>query len=108
MKLLNVQDEYAKSVQSSTAKAITDIYYTFRTEQEKAFEEIRHYLANDTEEMIKKINHAAVGAKKAADYANSTANRIKGIEDWKELLFYLSPAVVVLDVIVRLIITFSG
>lgn len=108
MKLLNVQDEYAKSVQDSTAKTVHQIYYSFAAEQKKAFNEIRYYLANDTEEMIKKINHAAVGAKKAADYANSTANRIKGIEDWKELLFYLSPAVVVLDVIVRMIIAFCG
>lgn len=108
LNLLNVQGEYEKSVRDSTAKTVHQIYYTFASEQEKAFKDIRHFLENDTDEMIKKINNAAKGAKKAADNANRTANRIRSIEDWKEFLFYLSPAVVVIDVIIRLIIAFCG
>ena len=108
MKLLSVQNEYAGSVQKSVYNTIYSIYGSFREEQEQAFREIQKYLSNDTDEMIKKINHAANGARKSAEYANRTADRIKSIENWKEMLFYLSPAVVIADVIIRLIIYACG
>ena len=108
LKLLNVQNEYAESVQKSVYNTIYSIYGSFCEEQKKAFREIQKYLSNDTDEMIKKINHAANGARKSAEYANRTADRIKSIENWKELLFYFSPAVVIADVIIRLISYFSG
>lgn len=102
LKLLNVQSEYEKSVRDSTAKTVHQIYYTFASEQAKAFKDIRYFLSNDTEEMIKKINKAAKGAEKAADNAANTAFHIERVEKWKVFLFYLSPLFVVLDIFIRL------
>ncbi|MDD7517227.1 hypothetical protein [Ruminococcus flavefaciens] len=104
--MLSVQGEYAKNVRDSTGKAVTDIYYQFRAEQQKAFADIRKYLANDTELMIKKVNKAAKNAEKAAAGAASTAYNIEQAEKWKVRLFYLSPAFVVLDIIIRLYLSF--
>lgn len=106
LNLLSVQGEYAKNVRDSTGKAITDIYYQFRAEQQKAFVDIRKYLANDTELMIKKVNKAAKNAEKAAAGAASTAYNIEQSEKWKVRLFYLSPAFVVLDIIIRFYLSF--
>ena len=108
LKLLNVQSEYEKSVRDSTAKTVNQIYYTFASEQAKAFKDIRYFLSNDTEEMIKKINKAAKGAEKAADNAANTAFNIERVEKWKVFLFYLSPLFVVLDIFIRLYFQFFG
>ena len=106
LNLLSVQGEYAKNVQDSTAKTITNIYYQFSLEQEKAFIDIRKFLANDTEQMIKKVNTAAKNAEKAADRAANTAFNIELEEKWRLRLFYLPPFFVVLDIIVRLYLRF--
>ena len=106
LNLLSVQSEYEKNVQSSTAKTMSDIYYQFRGEQEKAFTDIRKFLANDTELMIKKVNTAAKNAEKAADRAANTALNLKLEEKWKVRLFYLPPLFVVLDIIIRLYLRF--
>lgn len=106
LNLLNVQGEYEKSVRDSTAKTVHQIYYTFASEQATTFKDIRHFLENDTDEMIKKTNNAARGAKKAADNAANTAFHIERAEKWKVFLFYLSPLFVVLDIFVRLYFQF--
>ena len=106
LKLLSVQGEYEKSVRDSTAKTVHQIYNTYASEQEQAFKEIRHFLENDTDEMIKKINNAAKGAKKAADNAANTAFNIELAEKWRVRLFYLPPFFVVLDIIIRLYLRF--
>lgn len=106
LNLLSVQSEYAKSVRNSTADTIKSIYYQFRGEQEKAFTDIRKFLANDTEQMIKKVNTAAKNAEKAADRAANTAFNIELEEKWRLRLFYLLPFFVVLDIIIRLYLRF--
>ncbi|WP_242823116.1 hypothetical protein [Ruminococcus flavefaciens] len=106
LNLLSVQSEYAKSVRNSTADTIKSIYYQFRGEQEKAFTDIRKFLANDTEQMIKKVNTAAKNAEKAADRAANTAFNIELEEKWRLRLFYLPPFFVVLDIIIRLYLRF--
>lgn len=108
LKLLSVQNEYAKSLRDSTTKIVADIYQTFQNEQEKAFEEIQQHLAIDTEEMIKKINRAAIFAEKAAENAVEAAENIENTEKWKVLLFYLSPLCVIIDIAIRVIMFFQS
>lgn len=106
LNLLSVQGEYAKNVQDSAAETYKSIYYQFRGEQEQAFTDIRKFLANDTEQMIKKVNAAAKNAEKAADRAAHTAFNIELEEKWRLRLFYLPPFFVVLDIIIRLYLRF--
>ena len=106
LNLLSVQSEYAKNVRNSTDDTIKSIYYQFRGEQEQAFTDIRKFLANDTEQMIKKVNSAAKNAEKAADKAANTAFNIELEEKWRLRLFYLPPFFVVLDIIIRLYLRF--
>ena len=108
MKLLNVQSEYAESIREDVGKTVNAMYAQFREEQKKAFTAVQSDLINCNKRMLDKLNAVANETQKAADYANATANRIRLIEDWKELLFYLSPAVVVVDIVVRLITFFCG
>ena len=56
LNLLSVQSEYAKNVRNSIDDTIKSIYYQFRAEQEKAFIDIRKFLANDTDLMIKNVS----------------------------------------------------
>ncbi|MBP3268527.1 MAG: hypothetical protein J6M07_09465 [Ruminococcus sp.] len=106
LNLLSVQSEYAKNVRNSIDDTIKSIYYQFRGEQEKAFKDIRKFLANDTEQMIKKVNAAAKNAEKAAERAADTALNLELEEKWKVRLFYLPPLFVVLDIIIRLYLRF--
>lgn len=106
LNLLSVQSEYAKNVRNSIDDTIKSIYYQFRAEQEKAFIDIRKFLANDVELMIKKINSAAKNAEKAAERAANTALNLELEEKWKVRLFYLPPLFVVLDIIIRLYLRF--
>ena len=108
MKLLNVQSEYAADVREAVGESVTAIYEQFKDEQSKAFASARAEVINSNKLLISKVNAAANGAKQAAEYASATAEHIRRIEDWKELLFYLSPAVVIVDIVVRLIVYFSG
>ena len=106
LNLLSVQSEYAKNVRNSIDDTIKSIYYQFRAEQEKALIDIRKFLGNDTELMIKKINAAAKNAEKAAERAANTALNLELEEKWKVRLFYLPPLCVVLDIIIRLYLRF--
>ena len=106
LNLLSVQSEYAKNVRNSTDDTNKSIYYQFRGEQEQAFTDIRKFLANDNEQMIKKVNSAAKNAEKAADKAANTAFNIELEEKWRLRLFYLPPFFVVLDIIIRLYLRF--
>ena len=108
MKLLNVQSEYAADVREAVGESVNAIYEQFREEQQRAFTSARAEVINSNKLLIGKVNAAANGAKQAAEYASATAEHIRRIEDWKELLYYLSPAVVIMDIIVRLIAYFSG
>lgn len=108
MKLLTVQNEYAENVRGEVADTVTAIYEQFKDEQSKAFASARAEVINSNKLLIGKVNAAANGAKQAAEYASHTADRIRRVEDWKELLFYLSPAVVIVDIVIRLLIFFCG
>ncbi|MBR1459829.1 MAG: hypothetical protein IJ595_10670 [Oscillospiraceae bacterium] len=103
-----MQSEYAADVREAVGESVTAIYEQFKDEQSKAFASARAEVINSNKLLISKVNAAANGAKQAAEYASATAEHIRRIEDWKELLFYLSPAVVIVDIIVRLIVYFSG
>lgn len=101
--VLKAQNEYEKSVKDSISRIATNVYHDFRVEQEGAFAAIRKSFAEETDRMIKEANEAVQNAEKAAKTAADTADKIARTERWKMLLFYASPAAVIIYCIVRLL-----
>ena len=63
-------------------------------------------IKKDAEKLDNMIRETNAVVKHNAKRALESARRLERIEDWKDFLFYLSPAAVILDVIIRLILSF--
>ena len=104
LKILSLQEQYAKSVKASTIEVTRDIYYQFETEQKKAFKEVQKYFNDSCDEMEKSISACTKEVKKATRNAEKSAERLCRIKTIGDLLYYSAPIFVLLDFIVRVFI----
>ena len=106
LKLIDQQSEYEKSVRTSTFNIAKQMYDMFLNQQISVLEYIQQMIKKDAEKLDNMIRETNAVVKHNAKRALESARRLERIEDWKDFLFYLSPAAVILDVIIRLILSF--
>ena len=104
LKILSLQEQYAKSVKASTIEVTRDIYYQFETEQKKAFKEVQKYFNDSCDEMEKSVSACTKEVKKATRNAEKSTERLCRIKTIGDLLYYSAPIFVLLDFIVRIFI----
>ena len=104
LKILSLQEQYAKSVKASTIEVTRDIYYQFETEQKKAFKEVQKYFNDSCDDMEKSISACTKEVKKATRNAEKSVERLCRIKTIGDLLYYSAPIFVLLDFIVRIFI----
>ena len=106
LKLISQQSEYEKSVRTSTSNIARQMYNEFLGRQIDALQDIQRALKKNAERLDDMLRETNAIVKHNAKRALESARRLERIEDWKDFLFYLSPAAVILDVIIRLILSF--
>lgn len=105
---LNLQEMYTKTIKSVTHQAVGNIYYNLRDQEKQAINDLMQYVEANSNQMEKDITSCAENVKtatKAAQEASSliakSAERFRKIKTFRDLLYYASPVLVVVDVIIR-------
>lgn len=100
---LNIQKQYAESVKASTVEVTRDIYYQFQNEQKQAFDNVAKYLSDTNDEMEKSIYACTAAVKKATKSAVCSAERLRKVKTFGDLMYYAAPIFVLADIILRFI-----
>lgn len=100
---LNVQKQYAESVEESTVSIARGIYHQFFEEQKKAFKKVTTYLSETNDEMEKSINECTKEVRKATNSAAQSAERLRKIKTIGDLMYYAAPLLVLIDIILRVV-----
>ena len=109
LQTLNLQDQYAKSLRASTVEVSRDIYDRFKEEQKKAFDEVKTFFSDSCDEMEKKLNTctenvnlATARAGRASKRISKSVKRFCTVKTIGDVLYYVAPVAVVIDVLLRL------
>lgn len=100
---LNVQKQYAESVEESTVRIARGIYHQFVGEQKQAFKAVTKYLSDTNDEMEKSINECTKEVRKATNSAAQSAERLRKIKTIGDLLYFAAPLLVLIDIILRVV-----
>ncbi len=103
MKLLNIQEQYTQSVRASTAELFKKFAQEYIKTQNELFYKIQDGWKADTQRILDDYYNVAGSVRAAANHAQDIADKVFWLSSWREVLFYLSPAAVLVDVIVRII-----
>jgi hypothetical protein len=109
LQTLNLQDQYAKSLRASTVEVSRDIYDRFKEEQKKAFDDVKTFFSDSCDEMEKKLNTctenvnlATARAGRASKRISKSVKRFCTVKTIGDVLYYVAPVAVVIDVLLRL------
>ena len=109
LRTLNLQDQYAKSLRASTVEVSRDIYDRFKEEQKKAFDDVKTFFSDSCDEMEKKLNTctenvnlATARAGRASKRISKSVKRFCTVKTIGDVLYYVAPVAVVIDVLLRL------
>ena len=105
---LNLQEMYTKTIESVTHQAVGNIYYNLRDQEKQAINELMQYVEANSNQMEKDITSCVENVKTATQVAHEatsqiakSAERFRKIKTFRDLLYYASPVLVVVDVIIR-------
>lgn len=109
LQALNLQEQYEKSIRTSTVEVTRDIYERFRNEQARAFDDIKIYFNNSCNDIEKKlnactknVNSATVRAERASKQISRSVKRFCTVKTIGNFLYYSAPVAVLTDVLLRL------
>ena len=107
LQTLKIQEEYRNGIGADANRLLTAFYKMIEKKQEAAFEEIRK---SNSEVMLKIISDTELCADKihiAAQHAKDTTKKLFRITRITDVIFYITPAAVLADLIFRAIQFFA-
>ena len=102
MKLLNVQEQYAQSVRASTAELFKKFAQEYIKAQNELFYKIQEGWKADTQRLLDDYYNVAGSVRAAANHAEDIAGKVFSLSRWREVLFYLCPIAIFIDVLIRI------
>ena len=110
MQNLSLQEQYAKSVRTEVADSVYNIYHQVKAQEKKAINELMQYVQANSDQMEKDIKACAGKVKSATEAAENASSKIarsverfRKIKTFKDLLYYASPILVAVDIILRVV-----
>ena len=107
---LNLQEMYAKTVENVTNLAVGNIYYNLKKQEKEAINELMQYVEANSNQMEKDITactenvkSATTAAEKASKKIAKSLERFRRVKTFRDLLYYASPVLVVIDIILRVV-----
>lgn len=101
---------YTKTIESVTHQAVGNIYYNLRDQEKQAINDLMQYVEANSNQMEKDITSCAENVKTATEAAQEassliakSAERFRKIKTFRDLLYYASPVLVAVDVIIRVV-----
>ena len=107
---LNLQEMYAKTVENVANLAVGNIYYNLKKQEKEAINELMQYVQANSDQMEKDITSctnsvksATAAAEKALKKIARSVERFRKVRTFRDLLYYASPVLVAVDIILRVI-----
>jgi hypothetical protein len=102
MKLINIQNLYAKEVEEQADRIIKNYYFEVKRYQEDLISGFTRSFGESAHKIIDKVDKAAADCNKSARRSEDAAERLFKVEEWRDLMYYAAPAFVPLDIIIRI------
>lgn len=110
MQNLSLQEQYAKSVRTEVADSVYNIYHQVKAQEKEAINELMQYVQANSDQMEKDITSCTENVKTATEAAEKASRKIarsverfRKVKTFKDLLYYASPVLVAVDIILRVI-----
>ena len=110
MQNLNLQEQYAKSVRTEVADSVYSIYHQVKAQEKEAINELMQYVQANSDQMEKDITSCTENVKNATEAAEKASRKIarsverfRRVKTFKDLLYYASPVLVAVDIILRVV-----
>ena len=110
MQNLSLQEQYAKSVRTEVADSVYSIYHKVKAQEKEAVGELMQYVQANSDQMEKDITSCTENVKTATEAAEKASRKIarsverfRKVKTFKDLLYYASPVLVAVDIILRVI-----
>lgn len=107
---LNLQEQYAKSVDEVTHQAVGNIYHQVKEQEKEAINVLMQYVEANSDQMEKDITactESVKSATKAAENASAkiakSLERFRRVKTFRDLLYYSAPVLVAVDIILRVV-----
>ena len=110
MQNLSLQEQYAKSVRTEVADSVYSIYHQVKAQEKEAINELMQYVQANSDQMEKDITACTENLKTATEAAEKASRKIarsverfRKVKTFKDLLYYASPVLVAVDIILRVV-----
>lgn len=107
---LSLQEQYAKSIKTEVSDSVYGIYHQVKEQEKEAVNELMQYVEANSNQMEKDITactenvkSATAAAEKASKKIAKSLERFRRVKTFRDLLYYTSPVLVAVDVILRVI-----
>ncbi len=101
---------YAKTVEDVTNLAVGNIYYNLKKQEKEAINDLMQYVEANSDQMEKDITSCTENVKTATEAAEKASRKIarsverfRKVKTFKDLLYYASPVLVAVDIILRVV-----
>jgi len=103
MRLLNLQEQYKKEIKEEADKILAATYQAIKDNQKSAFDNMLSEVQTAVDGMKNNIQTCSEKCSEATDGVTNSISKLRRIESIGDLLFYLSPILVLGDVVLRLL-----
>jgi len=95
-------------VRGEALAIVKNTYANIENNQTKLFEKMQGDLRKAIDKIIKDVDHSADICRRTSKHAKETSDKLFKLKTWWDLIWYASPAAVLLNLIWRVFVFFSG
>ena len=103
MKLLNVQEQYQKEIRVDVVSVIDSIYSIIHGQQKESLDKMLDTVQTSVNTMEKTISDCKENCDEAVKNVDKSIRKMYQLDSWGDWLFFLSPLLVLGDVVLRII-----
>ena len=107
MKLLNVQEQYQKEIRVDVVSVIDSIYSIIQGQQKESLEKMLDTVQTSVDKMEKIISDCKENCDEAVKNVDKSIRKMFQLDSWGDWLFFLSPLLVLGDIVLRIIPLFK-
>ena len=98
-----MQEQYRKEIKGEVDKILNDVYGVIQKQQKTTLETMLAAVKASAESQEKKIKVCTQKCDEAITSVNASVNKLRNLKTLGDILFHLSPIMVIIDVILRII-----
>ena len=104
---LNLQEQYRKEIRGEVVDILNNVYGNIQKQQALSFAKMLDASQKSVTAMEEKITACTDKCKVQTANVKKVIEKMRKVESWQDILLWISPIAVVLDLVVRIITMFS-